>query len=108
MVHAGLVIDRRTSPASVDLFSVSGTSYGVGAGVDEVQIFLYPTAAAREADTSKLDSLAVSPKGTRRSYQVMPLLVTSNNLAALVFTRNDRSQERVALALSAGLPQPKP
>ena len=108
MVHAGLVTKKQDAPITSDLFSVRGTGYDVGAGDDEVQIFLYDTEAARRADTDKLDSVAVAPKGEHRSYKVPPMLVTSNNLAALVFTPNPRSQERMANALSAGLPQPKP
>lgn len=108
MVHAGLVAKRQDAPVSSDLFSVPGTGYDVGGGDDEVQVFLYETEAARRADTEQLDSMAVAPKGERRGYKVPPLLVTSHNLAALVFTLNPRSQERIANALSAGLPQPRP
>lgn len=108
MVHAGLVTTKQDVPVTSDLFSVAGAGYDVGAGDDEVQVFLYETEAARRADTDRLDSAAVAPKGEQRGYKVPPLLVTSNNLAALVFTLNPRSQERIANALSAGLPQPKP
>lgn len=108
MLHAGLVATRRPEAVTLDLFSVPGIGYDVGVPGDEVQVFLYGTAEARRADTDRLDSLSVSLRGQRRSYPVLPLLVTSNNLAALVFTRNERSQERIANALSAGLPQPRP
>lgn len=108
LVHAGLVTKKQDAPVKSDLFTVEGTGYDVGAGDDEIQVFLYETDAARKADTDRLDSVAVAPKGERRGYKVPPLLVTSNNLAALVFTMNPRSQERMANALSAGLPQPKP
>ncbi|MGQ0647458.1 MAG: hypothetical protein ACT4P7_07780 [Gemmatimonadaceae bacterium] len=105
--HAGLVIEPAPEPATIEFLSVRGTRYTVGAGDDELQVFLYPNEAARRHDTDKLDSVNVSPRDARRSYRVMPLLVTSNNLAALVFTLNDRTRERMALALSAGLPQPR-
>lgn len=108
MVHAGLVARAQDAPVTSDLFSVPGTGYDVGAGDDEVQVFLYGTEAARRVDTDRIDSVAVAPKGEHRSYKVPPMLVTSNNLAALVFTPNPRSQERIANALSAGLPQPRP
>lgn len=107
MTHAGLVWKKKDDPAAWPFLAVTGANYGVGAADDEVHVFLYDSEAARRADTDKLDSLAVAPKGEHRTWKVMPLLVTSNNLAALVFTRNERSQERIALALSAGLPQPK-
>jgi hypothetical protein len=108
LVHAGLVTKKQDTPVSSDLFSVTGIAYDVGAGEDEIQVFLYDSEAARRADTDRLDSAAVSPRGERRGYKVPPMLVTSNNLAALVFTLNPRSQERMANALSAGLPQPRP
>jgi len=106
MTHAGLVIARKAEAARHDFLAIPGIAYGVGAGDDVVEVFVYASESARRLDTDRLDSLAVSPKGDRRSYKVPPMLVTSNNLAALVFTRNERSQERIALALSAGLPQP--
>ncbi len=107
MEHAGVILTRQDAAPSGDLLRGEGRGYKVGAGDDELHIFVYPTVEARQADTGALDSVTVSPKGApRRSYKVVPLLVTSNNLAALVFTLNERTSERLANALSAGLPQP--
>ncbi len=103
--RAGLVTERLPDSAAYDFLHVTGVRYRVGAGDDEVHVFIYPTAPARIADTGKLDSLTLSPRGERRSYRVTPLLVTSANLAAIVFTLNERTSERLSLALSAGLPQ---
>ena len=103
--RAGLVIERLPDSASYDFLHTSGVRYRVGAGDDEVHVFVYPTVQARIADTGKLDSVTLSPRGERRSYRVTPLLVTSANLAAIVFTLNERTSERLSLALSAGLPQ---
>ena len=105
LTRAGLVIERLPDPATQDFFEVEGVRFRVGAGEDEVQVFVYPTTPARVKDTDALDSASVSPRGERRSYRVPPLLVTSANLAALVFTLNERTSERLSLALSAGLPQ---
>lgn len=105
LTRAGLVIERLAEPATHDFLSVEGVRFKVGAGEDEVQVFVYPTPAARIQDTGQLDSASVSPRGDRRSYRVPPLLVTSANLAAIVFTLNERTSERLSLALSAGLPQ---
>lgn len=102
--RAGLIIERLPDSASYDFLHSSGVRYRVGAGDDEVQVFIYPTTQARVGDTGALDSLTVSPRGERRSYRVPPLLVTSANLAAIVFTLNERTSERLSLALSAGLP----
>lgn len=105
LTRAGLVIERLPEPATHDFLHVEGVRFRVGAGEDEVQVFVYPTPDARIRDTEKLDSASVSPPGDRRSYRVPPLLVTSANLAAIVFTLNERTSERISLALSAGLPQ---
>lgn len=108
MEHAGVILTRKDQPPAWDFLQGDGRAYTVGAGDDELHIYVYPDAAARQRDTDALDSAAVSPRGARRSYKVPPLLVTSNNLAALVFTLNERTSERLANALSAGLPQPRP
>lgn len=105
LTRAGLVIERLPQPVSHDFLHVEGVRLRVGATEDEVQVFVYPTPEARIQDTGQLDSASVSPRGDRRSYPVPPLLVTSANLAAIVFTLNERTSERISLALSAGLPQ---
>lgn len=105
LTRAGLVIEKLSEPAERDFFAIPGTRFRLGAGEDEVEVFVYESASARKSDTEKLDSARVSPKGESRNYRVQPLLVTSANLAALIFTMNERTSERVSLALSAGLPQ---
>jgi hypothetical protein len=102
--RAGMVIEALPEGAAYPFLSVPGKAYKVGAGEDRLEVFLYPSVDARRRDTDALDSASVSPRGQRRSYRVAPRLVTSANLAAIVFTLNDRSRERLELALSAGLP----
>jgi hypothetical protein len=105
LTRAGLVIDKKDEAIRYPFFSVAGTAYGLGGGEDELQVFVYETTAQRTADTERLDSARAAPRdGERPAYRVPPLLVTSNNLAALVFTINERTSERLSLALSAGLP----
>jgi len=106
LVHAGVVIERQPEPARHPFFAVEGTVYHVGSPDHELQVFLYPSSAERERDTAALDSATASPKGTRASWKAPPTLVTSNNLAAVILSLNDRTVERLALALAAGLPQP--
>lgn len=106
--RAGIVLKPAEDVEPNDLFHGDRRTYVVGAGQDRLDLWLYPTAAARLADTERLDSATVSPRGEKRGYRVPPLLVTSNNLAALVSTMNERTSERLSLALSAGLPQPRP
>jgi len=107
LTRAGLVFERQPEPVSYPFFKVPGTAYHIGNAEHEVQVFVYPSAAEREQDTALLDSATVSPKGTRRAWGTPPTLVTSNNLAAIILSLNDRTVERLALALGAGLPQPE-
>lgn len=104
LVHAGVVIEKQPEPTRHPFFAVEGAVYRVGGPDHELQVFLYPSAAARERDTAALDSATVSPKGTRVIWKTPPTLVTSNNLAAVILSLNDRTVERLALALAAGLP----
>lgn len=105
--RAGLVVERLREPASHPFFAVEGVAYRIGAREDEVQVFVYPTPADRRRDTDALDSATVSPKGSRVAWSAPPTLIMSNNLAAVVLSLNERTIERLALALGAGLPQPE-
>lgn len=107
LTHAGVVFDRQAEPVSYPFFAVPGTVYHIGNPEHELQVFLYASAADRERDTKALDSAAVAPKGTRHAWRTPPTLVTSNNMAAVILSLNDRTVERLALALGAGLPQPE-
>lgn len=107
LVHAGVVIEKQPEPSTYPFFSVPGVRYHVGSAEHQLLVFVYPTAEAREKDTALLDSATVSPKGSRVSWPEPPTLVVSNNLAAVILSLNDRTVERLALALSAGLPQPE-
>lgn len=107
LLHAGLVVERREEPVRHDFLSVAGIAYKVGGRDDEVQVFIYPTSAERKRESDALDSATASPKGRRVSWGAPPTLVTSNNLVAIILSLNDRTVERLALALGAGLPQPQ-
>jgi hypothetical protein len=106
MERAGVILTPTTDVPPGDLLRGERRTFQVGAGEDALHVYLYPSVPDRQRDTDALDSALVAPRGERRSYVVQPLLVTSNNLAALVITPNERTRERLALALSAGLPQP--
>ncbi|MGQ0765203.1 MAG: hypothetical protein ACT4OZ_06005 [Gemmatimonadota bacterium] len=105
--RAGLVVERVEfeEPRAL-LPGTVGRVYRVGgpASDDRIEVYLWITEAERAHSLADLDSATLSPAGERRSWPVMPLLVTSANLAAVVFTPNPRTGERVSLALSAGLP----
>jgi hypothetical protein len=107
LVRAGVVIEKQPATASYPFFSVPGVSYNVGSAEHQLLVFVYPSASARAHDTALLDSATVSPRGTRVTWPAPPTLVVSNNLAAVIVSLNDRTVERLALALSAGLPKPE-
>ncbi|MEW5916012.1 MAG: hypothetical protein AB1762_06390 [Gemmatimonadota bacterium] len=103
---AGLVVTAEKEPARFPFFSVEGTTYTTTRST--IHIFLYPDVAARRRDTDALDSAAVAPRGGTYTWPNPATLVTSNNLAAVVVSPNERQMERVVLALSAGLPAGRP
>lgn len=100
--HAGLVVTQKAEPARVPLFSVEGVTYTTTRST--IHVFLYADQAARRRDTDRLDSATVAPKGGAYSWSDPAVLVTSNNLAAVVVSPNERQTERIVLALGAGLP----
>ena len=107
--RAGVVAERQSDSVAYPFLTVRGVEYLVGSKDHRLQVFLYPNAAQRARDTDALDSVAVSPKGTKVAWPTPPTLVTSNNLAVIILRLNDRTVERLALALGAGLPAaPKP
>lgn len=104
--RAGLVIERSAEPVRHDFLHVPGVKYETSRA--ELQIFLYPSAAARARDTDALDTSAVAPRGRRIIWRWPATLVTSGNLAAIILSLNERQAERIALALGAGLPAAAP
>lgn len=100
--HAGLVVTARPEPARLPHFSVEGTTYETSRAL--IHVFLFADAAARQRETSQLDSASVAPRNAAYAWSDPALLVTSNNLAAIIVSPNERQSERIQLALSAGLP----
>ncbi|MGH7693895.1 MAG: hypothetical protein ACRENH_02890 [Gemmatimonadaceae bacterium] len=100
--HAGLVVTKKSEPARVPMFSVEGITYTTT--VSTIHVFLYPDQAARQRDTERIDAATVAPRGGTYTWSDPAILVTSNNLAAVVVSPNERQTERIVLALSAGLP----
>ncbi|MDQ3081291.1 MAG: hypothetical protein M3R07_03660 [Gemmatimonadota bacterium] len=51
----------------------------------------------------------MTPSGTNVNWPMPPSLVTANNLAAIVLTRNDETRRRIRAALTNdgnGIPEP--
>jgi hypothetical protein len=67
-------------------------------------VYIYPDSVARLAVTAGLDTTALGPKPVQGEPPVLRQLIVQNNLAAVLIGGSERQQERVLLALSAGLP----
>lgn len=96
---AGLVVRDLGREVRAPGFSVPGVTLSVSGG--EIVVFLYESAVSRSADTSALDSASAAPAGTTASWPDRPRLITSGNLAALLFTDREQLAERVRNVLTA-------
>lgn len=74
------------------------------AGGGEVWAWVYPDSSARRAVTDALDPATAAPPGKVPPFAAPMIFVMQNNLAAVITGGSGTNQERVALALQAGLP----
>jgi hypothetical protein len=100
--RAGLRIERGEDVVGHDFLEVEGTVWKTARA--EVQVFLYPSVAARANDLADMDTVAVQPHNRRIIWPQPASLVTSGNLTAIIISLNGREAERIGLALGAGLP----
>ena len=103
--QAGFVLklksgDSPTRPG----FSVKPIVYGVGRA--RLEVFIYDDEAALARDLAKIDTVRVAPLGTTAVWETPPQLIRSGNLAAVFLSDSPQQAERLALALTAGPPQP--
>ncbi len=84
-------------------FSEHGFRYALGDAT--LEVFLYDSEAERRSFVGALDSATASPPGRPTDWPKPPTLVQSGNLAAVFYGGRAREAERVALALTAGLPE---
>jgi hypothetical protein len=96
--EAGFTVNRDRTPVNLPYMSVPGTALDLG-GSAAVQIYLYGDAAARGAETDKLDASRAAPPGTNAPWRAPATLVTDNNLAAIVITGDQALRTRIAGAL---------
>lgn len=74
------------------------------AGGGEVFAWIYADSVARKAVTDGLDPDTGAPRGTTSPWAIPMQVVINNNLVAVITGGTERNQERIALALQAGLP----
>lgn len=96
---AGLVVRDLERPARSAGFSPEGLTLSVSGG--ELVVFVYESAAARAAETDRLDSASASPPGATSAWRAAPRLITSGNLAAVLLTDREQLAERVRNVLTA-------
>jgi hypothetical protein len=88
LTEAGFVVADSGQTARHEKLSVVGNVLLLGRG--ELQIYLYPSAAARQRDAAGLDTtLRGFPRLDRLRY------IESGNLVAILRTPSDRTAERV-------------
>lgn len=103
--QAGFVLRPVTDSAAARAgFSVAPVAYLLGDS--RLEIFLYPDSAALAREMKSLDTLTVAPRGVVAAWSQAPTLIRSVNLAAVLLGKNQRQAERLAVAITAGPPQP--
>ena len=74
------------------------------AGGGEVHAWIFADSTARRAVTDSLDAVTGTPAGRTVPFAAPLRFVVQNNLAAFISGGTETNQERIALALEAGLP----
>lgn len=107
LVRAGLAPQAVTGAVIPAYWAApAAVSYQVGQAT--LFAYIYPDSVARRRATAALDTVSLAPKGTASPYAMPRLLIEQNNLAAVLVGGSDRQQERVQLAITAGLPVSPP
>jgi hypothetical protein len=101
--RAGLAPRQEAGRVLESPLSASGVAFRVGRS--ELRVFLYADRASRERDQAKLAKGKYVGATEPLSIDVEPTLIVSENLLAILRSRNDHQRERVYDALTAGPPQ---
>jgi hypothetical protein len=75
-------------------------------GRSRVEAFIYENEKAVALDVAGLDTVTVTPRGAAGNWESTPTFIRSGNLIAVILSQDARQSERIALALTAGAPQP--
>ena len=106
MRQSGFVARRaeREAPARAG-FGVKPVAYSLGRS--RIEVFVYKDEAELARDMAALDTVLVVPRGSAASpWETTPTLIRSGNLAVVLLTSSPLQAERLALAITAGAPQP--
>jgi hypothetical protein len=66
----------------------------------ELQVYIYPDSAARTADTAELDPVKIAPPTVRVTWVMPASLVTYENVAVILLTRDEMLRVRIRAALT--------
>jgi hypothetical protein len=101
LVRSGLAPQALPSEKGERYWGVPLLAYRVGSAT--LHAYIYSDSTARRRVTDGLDTLTAAPKGAASPYPPRHIMVVQNNLAAVLVGGSDRQQDRVSLALGAGL-----
>jgi hypothetical protein len=102
LVRSGLAPQALPGEQGEPYWGVHVLAYRLGSAT--LHAYIYPDSTARRLVTDRLDTLTAAPRGTASPYPPRHIMVMQNNLAAILLGGSDRQQDRVSLALGAGLP----
>jgi hypothetical protein len=100
---AGFAVNRDPTPVNLPFMSVPGTALDLG-NATTVQVYLYGDAAARGADSDKLDPTRAAPRTGSVPWRTPASLVTDNNMAAIVLTSDQKVRTRITGILTRRSP----
>ena len=101
LVQSGLAPQAVTDAKPESYWQVPVLVYRVGNAT--LHAYLYRDSTSRRKIVGTLDTLTLAPPGTPSPYVIPRLLIVQNNLAAVLVGGSARQQERVSLAIGAGL-----
>ena len=102
--QSGFVVKKLDETPARSGFTVKPIVYTLGSS--RLEVFIYDTEKSLQGDMQAIDTVTAAPRGTTSAWPSTPVFIRSANLAAVLLTQNQRQAERVALAITAGPPQP--
>ena len=102
--QSGFVVKKLDEKPERAGFQVKPIVYSLGAS--RLEVFLYKDEKSASGNLAGMDTLSVAPIGKPAVWPSTPTLIRSANLVAVLMSQNPRQAERVALAITAGPPQP--
>jgi hypothetical protein len=104
--QAGVAPRTADAGAVGDLPSLGATPILYQVGSAGLAVYLFPDTTARARASHSLDTTRFIAPARPLSMRGEATAIQSDNLLALLFSRNEQQRERVSDALTAGPPQP--